>query len=372
MKYGAALAFLLTIAWSGIARADAGDTGQPEQSRSHPAAIEMTLIEVMSDTGQALVRDEIRDEYVVVRVGQRLHGFRVSRITADRLELSSEANVGTRIVLAPVRQGAAELALIDPYPTGPIRSVSAPPQARAAETAIDARTRSTGQPAAAPQSGPPEAALEPAAAPQQPGPSQAVVEAPEPIVMAPEPGPADRSTAGPAASPEARPEAPAPPPPASFGAPSPNPGSQPEDPARAPAAEAEPAADPSGVDAAIEAATGRPSARRTPASAPRTGPHQDIRRRDLDAALSDFHALSRELRLRLVEGGARIEALTEGTFFHRLGLRPGDLVRRVDERPITGIGDAAVIYGRIDLARDVTVELDRGGRPLVLRYRLVD
>jgi hypothetical protein len=98
---------------------------------------------------------------------------------------------------------------------------------------------------------------------------------------------------------------------------------------------------------------------------------KSLSRRELDWALSDFAALSRQIRIERVSGGGvRIVDLERGSFVDKLGLKRGDVVKRVAGHTIDTVDEAAAAYAALESARDVVVELERRGAPLRLRYRL--
>ena len=53
-----------------------------------------------------------------------------------------------------------------------------------------------------------------------------------------------------------------------------------------------------------------------------------------------------------------------------MGLRDGDLVKKVDGTAIKGLDDAAAVYARLGKAKKFSVELERDGAPLTLRYQI--
>jgi hypothetical protein len=98
---------------------------------------------------------------------------------------------------------------------------------------------------------------------------------------------------------------------------------------------------------------------------------KDLSRRELDWALSDFAALSKQIRIeRASGGGVRILDLERGSFVDKLGIKRGDVVKRVAGHSIDTVDEAAAAYAALESARDVVVELERRGAPLRLRYRL--
>jgi S1-C subfamily serine protease len=94
-----------------------------------------------------------------------------------------------------------------------------------------------------------------------------------------------------------------------------------------------------------------------------------IPRADLDRALGDFAALSQDVQVdQQPTGGFRLAAVRPGSFFERIGLRPNDVVLRVDGRAINGVDDASAAYAWLRVTSQFTVEILRAGRPLALRY----
>jgi S1-C subfamily serine protease len=94
-----------------------------------------------------------------------------------------------------------------------------------------------------------------------------------------------------------------------------------------------------------------------------------IPRADLDRALGDFAALSQDVQVTQVpEGGFRLASVRAGSFFERIGLRPNDVVLRVDGRPINGVDDASAAYAWLRVTDRFSVEVLRNGRPMTLHY----
>ncbi|MCA9675858.1 MAG: hypothetical protein KC464_12540, partial [Myxococcales bacterium] len=95
-----------------------------------------------------------------------------------------------------------------------------------------------------------------------------------------------------------------------------------------------------------------------------------LTRSELDAALSDFARIGREVEMTTSSAGVKLVRVAKDSFFYRMGLRDGDLVRKVDGKPIRGLDDAAAIYARLGKAKSFAVELDRGSAHLALRYQI--
>ena len=133
---------------------------------------------------------------------------------------------------------------------------------------------------------------------------------------------------------------------------------------------------PSGQRASDEPPPPRPEPKVAEPSAPPERPAPPpqtsftVHRKHLDAGLSDFSKIEREVSMSLASGGVRLDKVEKGSFFHDMGLRDGDLVEKVDGTAIRGLDDAAVVYARLGKAKKFTVEIERSGAPLTLRYTI--
>ncbi|HJZ85443.1 MAG TPA: hypothetical protein VKN99_09750 [Polyangia bacterium] len=109
-----------------------------------------------------------------------------------------------------------------------------------------------------------------------------------------------------------------------------------------------------------------------PAASAKTDPAvHEIGRQQLESELRDFAALAQDLVLQPAPGGGwKLVRLHDGSLLRKLGLRPGDVVRRVADLPINTFDDAAAAYARIRTSDHVSVELEREGRPLTLVVKI--
>jgi hypothetical protein len=88
----------------------------------------------------------------------------------------------------------------------------------------------------------------------------------------------------------------------------------------------------------------------------------------LDRELADFEGLTSSVQLAQERVGFRLQRVREGSFLSRAGLRPNDLLLRVDGRPLTTIDDCAAAYAQVRVLDRFTVDVVRDGRPVQLRY----
>ncbi len=71
-----------------------------------------------------------------------------------------------------------------------------------------------------------------------------------------------------------------------------------------------------------------------------------------------------------LQGGFRVAELRAGSFLARLGLHQGDIIERVDGRPLRSVEDAQAAYNWVRVTDHFAVDLKRDGRPLTLRFQV--
>lgn len=98
--------------------------------------------------------------------------------------------------------------------------------------------------------------------------------------------------------------------------------------------------------------------------------HVTVSRADLDAALSDFTALSQEIQVTREGQRIRIQQLATGSFPHRLGLRTGDLLVSVADKSIYDLDAAAQAYAVLTRADQFEIKLYRGDKRMKIHVRL--
>lgn len=97
--------------------------------------------------------------------------------------------------------------------------------------------------------------------------------------------------------------------------------------------------------------------------------NRKISRREFDAAVTDFHALSKEVQFAIISKGVRIKGISRGSLFHRWGFRDGDIILSVDGKPIRGVDDAAAVYAHLMGAKRFKVKVLRDVDTVILNYR---
>lgn len=306
----------------------------PDASPETPSPPRVTVAAIMSDTGQALLWDKIRGEYVVVRLGDTYQQFRITALDAEQVVLSR----GNQHYVLPRTSDTSKLAR---RPV-PILRRSEAVQADQ-DGLVDPYGSSTGAPASAPGGMAGTTPLDPysqdATAPASPA-GSASPEVMDPYAVAPvAPSlPSSLLTSRVDSLPDMELESSAPATSGSTARATPRPQVQPE------------------------------SQPRGQASSAREERHT-VSRKEFDAAVADFHALSNQVQVALVADGVRVDQVASGSLPHRMGIRPGDVVLTVDGKKLRNMNDAATVYARLMDAERFTIKVQRGDGIVTLRYR---
>jgi type II secretory pathway component PulC len=94
-------------------------------------------------------------------------------------------------------------------------------------------------------------------------------------------------------------------------------------------------------------------------------------RRDLDQALRDPNQLNYLGQIGVPPGGGvKLEAAPAGSLASKLGLQPGDIIRRVNGQAIASSGDLARLYTQFATLNTIQAEIERGGQVVRLSYRI--
>jgi general secretion pathway protein C len=94
-------------------------------------------------------------------------------------------------------------------------------------------------------------------------------------------------------------------------------------------------------------------------------------RRELDEALRDPNQLNYLGQIGVAPGGGvQLSAAPPGSLASKLGLRSGDVIRRVNGQPIASSGDLARLYQQFATLDTIQAEVERGGQVVKLSYRI--
>ncbi len=337
MKYAAPLLILSALV---VAPANALANPASATPRASVAA-------VMTDAGQALLFDRIQGEYVVVRAGDFVQGYRVATLEADQVVLTHPDAPGRYYVLPVVSE-------LRPVGERTVRCGAA---------------EKTTAPAATPMSGSKLDLIDPYG--QVSDPDSAILRESDeiPTVLAPpelRAGSQPPVVEAPATAAPPAPATAAPPPPTPSATPTPEEAAD-EDGGTAPPSPPEQpeAAGPRTLD--MPATVVQPAPSTIPAKASQT-----IRRGEFDRALADFHALSQQVQISIRAGEVHVDDIATGSYFHRLGLRKGDVLVSVAGQPVSSLDAAASVYARLMTTNRFAVVVKRGAHQMTLRYKFAD
>jgi general secretion pathway protein C len=94
-------------------------------------------------------------------------------------------------------------------------------------------------------------------------------------------------------------------------------------------------------------------------------------RKELDDALRDPNQLGYLGQIGMPPGGGvRMEAAPPGSLASKLGLQPGDVLRKLNGQTVASPGDLARLYQQFATLSSVQVEVERGGNTVQLSYRI--
>ncbi len=104
----------------------------------------------------------------------------------------------------------------------------------------------------------------------------------------------------------------------------------------------------------------------------RTSVTRTIRRSDIAESLEDVGSLMSQARIVPTPSGDgfAVSNIKSGSLFAKMGLRNGDIVQGVDNKPITGTDDVVSFYEGLESASNITLDIVRNGRELSLPFRI--
>lgn len=95
---------------------------------------------------------------------------------------------------------------------------------------------------------------------------------------------------------------------------------------------------------------------------------------DLQKSLGNINSLLTQVRIRpLVKNGKPdglvLSHVKRGSIFSKLGLKNGDVVKRIDDKEIKSPDDAFAFYNRLKSGAELSLEIRRGSEMKTLNYR---
>src|SRR5215472_17611079 len=94
-------------------------------------------------------------------------------------------------------------------------------------------------------------------------------------------------------------------------------------------------------------------------------------RHELDEALRDPAQLQYLGQIVMPPGGGvRMEAAPAGSLAAKLGLQPGDVIKKINGQDVAGTGDLARLYQQFATTSVIQAEVQRGNALLQLSYQI--
>jgi general secretion pathway protein C len=104
----------------------------------------------------------------------------------------------------------------------------------------------------------------------------------------------------------------------------------------------------------------------------RTGSNNySLSRKELDEALRDPGQLNHLGAIGVPpKGGVRMEMVPPGSLAQKLGLQPGDVIKKVNGQNVASAGDLARLYTQFNTLSLIQAEIQRGQATLQLSYQI--
>lgn len=95
-----------------------------------------------------------------------------------------------------------------------------------------------------------------------------------------------------------------------------------------------------------------------------------LRRSQIQKALGNINTIMSQANIRPHSEGFQITRIRPASIFRRLGLRNGDIITAVDNRPIQSVDDAMGIWQDLTARGETSIHLKRRGRTRIIDYRI--
>jgi general secretion pathway protein C len=95
-----------------------------------------------------------------------------------------------------------------------------------------------------------------------------------------------------------------------------------------------------------------------------------LRRSQIQKAVSNIDNIMSEANIRPHSEGFQITRIRPSSIFRRMGLRNGDIITAVGNRPIYSVSDAVDILQDFTAGRNTSLNLKRRGRTRIIDYRI--
>ena len=123
-----------------------------------------------------------------------------------------------------------------------------------------------------------------------------------------------------------------------------------------------------------ESAASRREKGRGPTQPAKGGSTITVNRKELSDSLQNINKVLSQVRIRphFKDGksdGLAVSRIKAGSIFSKLGLRNGDIVQKINDKPINSPDDVLELYEKLKSGSQVSVEVTRKGQPKTMNYR---
>ena len=123
-----------------------------------------------------------------------------------------------------------------------------------------------------------------------------------------------------------------------------------------------------------ESAASRREERPGPSQPAKKGSTITVNRKELSDSLKNINKVLSQVRIRphFKDGksdGLSVSRIKAGSVFSKLGLRNGDIVQKINDKPINSPDDVLALYEKLKSGSQVSVEVTRKGQPKTMNYR---
>ena len=123
-----------------------------------------------------------------------------------------------------------------------------------------------------------------------------------------------------------------------------------------------------------ESAASRREKGHGPSQPAKKGSTITVNRKELSDSLKNINKVLSQVRIRphFKDGksdGLSVSRIKAGSVFSKLGLRNGDIVQKINDKPINSPDDVLALYEKLKSGSQVSVEVTRKGQPKTMNYR---
>ena len=106
---------------------------------------------------------------------------------------------------------------------------------------------------------------------------------------------------------------------------------------------------------------------------PAVGHSIPVKKEEIDTALKDLNAIMSDVRVRPNFTGGQpdgfmVTRIKEGSLFEKMGMKNGDIIRGVNDKPLGSADDMLALYQQLKSGSQVNLNIRRQGKEELLKY----